>query len=147
MARKNVAKIPFEKFEKIANQLGMVIVSKGAETKIFAPGTDAAKTVRKACIAVPNTKLVTRVEIVNFESEFAVPHPKPSAKTVTGMINFEQDAKMVLNHTYKTCKAICAAAKAEAEKPAVTEVVEPVVTEAPVEAPVAEAVGAEVAVG
>lgn len=146
MARKNVAKIPFEKFQKIAAQLGMVEVVKGAETKFFAPGTDAAKTVRKACIAVPNTKLVTRVEIVNFESEFAVPHPKPSAKTVTGMINFEQDAKMVLNHTFKTCKAICAAAKAEAEKPAE----QPVVTEAPVEAPVTEVVEAptaEVAVG
>lgn len=133
MARKNVARIPHEKFVKIAEKLGMVISIKGNETKFFAPGT--TKTARAACVSVPNTKQVTRVEVVNFVSEFAIPHPKPSAKSVTGMIDFAQEPKMVLSHVYKTCKAICAAALVVETPPA----------EAPTEQPAAEVAEAPIA--
>jgi hypothetical protein len=128
MARKGVERIAFEKFEKIAKQLGMVIVTKKGWTKFYAPGTDAAKTVRKPCLGVPNTKSVTIVELVNFEHELAVAHPKPAAESVRGMINFAQDAKLVLRDTYKVAKALCEAAVApapveepKAEEPAATE--------------------------
>lgn len=143
MARKDVAKIGHEKFLKMAAQLNMVVVTKGGWTKLYAPGTDVAKTTRKPCIAIPNTKRVTIVEIVNWDAPLAVAHPKPSAKTVTGQINFAQHEKVVLNETFKTCKALCALkveapVEAPAEQPATEQVAETVaepaaeVTEAPV---------------
>lgn len=144
MARKNVAKIPFAKFTKIAEKLNMVQVSKKGWTKFYAPGTDAEHTVRKACLAVPNTKSVTIVEVVNFEAPLAIPHPKPSAKTVTGQINFDQSPVMVLSNVYKTCQAINLAALEAAAVPEATPEVVEVVTEAPAEQP---AIEAEVAVG
>jgi hypothetical protein len=139
MARKDVARIKFEKFQKIADKLGMVAVTKGGWTKFYAPGTDVTKTVRKPCIAVPNTKKVTIVEFVNWEAPLAIAHPKPSAKTVTGQVNFAQDEVMVLSNVYKSAKALIALVAEQAKA-----------VETPAEQPAAEAevvVEAEVAAG
>lgn len=140
MARK-VTQVKFEKFVKVAEKLGMQVSTKKGETKVFPVGGSA-----KRSLAIPNTKLVTRIALVGFESaEFGVTHPKPPAATVTQMLDFTQPELLVTKAFYLTCKALIAQVAAEAAIPA-----EPTVTETPAEQPAeqaAEQVEVEAAAG
>jgi hypothetical protein len=131
MARKNVTKVKFEKFVRTAEKLGMTVKSNKGFTKVW-PANGSIK----QSLGIPNTKRVTRVELIGFESELAIAHPAPSAGTVTQMLDFGQDEALILRSFYKVSKALC-----EAATLAAIPVAEPVV-----EAPVAE-VELETAVG
>jgi len=133
MSRKNVTKVKFEKFIKIATKLGMTVKSNKGWTKVF-PANGSIK----QSFGIPNTKRVTRVELVGFENaEYGVAHPAPSAGTVTQMLNFEQPELLITQAFYKTAKALI-----EAANVAATPVAEPVV-----EAPVEQVAELEVAAG
>jgi len=129
MARKGLTQVQFEKFVQTAEKAGLSLITKGGWTKAYPAG----KT-RGPALGIPNTKQVTRIELVAFESEVGIAHPKPPAATVTQMLNFEQDEKLVLRDFYRAAKYLASLVEAE-----------PAVTETPAEAPAAEPVVAEAA--
>jgi hypothetical protein len=114
MSRKGLTQVQFEKFVKTAQQAGLTLVSKGGWTKAFPPGQTRGKS-----LGIPNTKLVTRVELVGFENELAVAHPKSPAATVTQVINFVQDEKLILRDFYKVAKFLATLVVTESVTPAV----------------------------
>jgi hypothetical protein len=82
------------------------------------------------------------VELVGFESEFAISHPCPPAKTMTQMIDFNLDEKLILRNVYKTAKMLVVEVEIEITPAAETvQTVAPEVVESPaevvIEAPVA----------
>lgn len=103
MARKGLTVVAYAALLEVAQSLNLNVVKKGGWTKCFAPGHT-----KGAALGIPNTekKGVTRVELVNFTHEDAVAHPKPSAGSVTGMIDFAQDEKLILNTFRKMGKAV-----------------------------------------
>jgi hypothetical protein len=126
MARK-LTQVSFPKFIKTAEKLGMTVSTKKGWTKVF-PANGSVK----RSLGIPNTKLVTRIELIGFEStEFGVAHPKPPASTVTQMLDFGQDEKLILRAFFKVAKSLCEAATEAAKAPEA-------VTEAPVEVPAVE---------
>ena len=111
MARK-VTAVKIEKFLATAEKLGMSVKQNKGWTKVF-PANGSVK----RSLGIPNTKSITRIELVGFESaEFGVAHPKPPAATVTQMLDFAQDEKLILRAFYKVAKSLCeSATKAAAE--------------------------------
>lgn len=110
MARK-VTAVKREAFLAICQKLGLCLVDRKGWTKAYKMGEDGKPT-GKAALGIPMTKSVTRIELVNFEHELAVAHPKPPAGSVTQMVNFEQDEKLILGNFYKIAKEGIAQAKA-----------------------------------
>lgn len=101
MSRKGLTAVEQEKLVAVANKLGLNVVTRKGFTKVFAPGAT-----RGAALGIPNTKLVTRVELVGFTSEAGIPHPKPPAKTVEQMLNFGQEEASILGDFYKAAKKL-----------------------------------------
>jgi hypothetical protein len=104
------------KILKIAEQLGLETVAKAGWIKVNGP-------VKGTRLLVHTGKKGTNcVELVGFESEFAVVHPCPPAKTMTQLIDFNVEEKVILRNVFKTAKVL-AALVAEAE-PVAEEVTE-----------------------
>lgn len=92
------------KCRKIAAQLGLTIKEKSGEFKMY----DATVGIKRS-IAVPSTKLATRIYLVGFEAaEGTVAHPKPPAKTVTQMFDHSLPEKLLLRAIYKAAKSLVA---------------------------------------
>jgi hypothetical protein len=108
--RKGLTSVKAEQFKQIGEKLGMTIVAKKGWTKFFPAGHE-----KGAALGVPNTAQVTRVELVGFTHETGIPHPKPPAKTVEQMLNFEQPEQMILADFNKAAKHLIeTVAKADA---------------------------------
>ena len=99
MSRQNLTPVAQTKLLAVVEKLGMTIKTNKGWLKVY-PSNGCLK----KSLGIPTTKTVTRVELVGFEHELAVSHPKPPASTVTQMIDFAQDEKLVLRAFYKTCK-------------------------------------------
>ena len=97
MAR-NRTQIEGTDFVKIAQHCGLDIVPNKGWTKCYRPGS------KRIGVGIPNTKQVTRIELVGFTHPHGVAHPKPPAKTVEQELNWNGDRKEVLQRFYEVCK-------------------------------------------
>lgn len=97
MAR-NRTQIDGSDFVKVAQHLGLEIVVNKGWTKCYRPGS------RHVGVGIPNTRQVTRIELVGFEHALGTAHPKPPAKTVTQELGWHEDRKQVLQAFYTVCK-------------------------------------------
>ena len=134
-------RVATEKIVKIADQLGLATVAKAGWIRVEGP-------VKGTRLLVHTGKRGTNcVELVGFESEFAVAHPCPPAKTMTQLIDFNTDERTILKAVFKTAKVLASLkAEAPAEEPvAETPAEEPAAVEEPTE--VIEQPAPEVAVG
>lgn len=97
MARANRVQIPGTDIVKIADRLGLTKSAKAGETKLFRPGSS------KVCVAVPNTKMVTRVYLVNWtHNKDTMPYEgKAPAKTVEQEIDWSGSADDVIQRIYR----------------------------------------------
>lgn len=130
-------RIATAKIEKIAAKLGLTVETKAGWKLMYVEGAKSSR------LLVHTGKRGTNcVELVGFESEFAVAHPCSPAKTMTQLIDFNVDEAIVLRNIFKTAKLLVEAAKV-AEPVAETPAVEAVEAPAELKAEIA----AEVAVG
>jgi hypothetical protein len=103
---RNVTALDPSKVRAIATKLGLAIKEKSGEFKVYDPTVGV-----KRSIAVPNTKLATRIYLVGFEAkDGTVAHPKPPAATVTQMFDHSLPEKLLLSAIYKACKSLVAKA-------------------------------------
>jgi len=110
MSRANRVQIPGLDIIKLGDHLGLTKSVKSGETKFFRPGSS------KACVAVPNTAMVTRVYLVNWT------HPtntmpfegKVPAKTVEQEIVWTGSAQEVMQRIYEVMAEGLLGAKLEA---------------------------------
>ena len=86
----------------IAEKLGLKVTAKAAWLRI--EGEDKSKRL----LVHTGKKGTRKVELVGFESEFAVPHPSPAASTMTQMIDFTLTESMIRRNIYKTAQALVA---------------------------------------
>ena len=91
------------KIVKIAEQLGLTMVAKAGWIRL--EGAEKGKRL----LVHTGKKGTNCVELVGFESEFAVAHPCPPAKTMTQLIDFNGDEKVILRNVFKTAKLLAAA--------------------------------------
>ena len=119
MATKSgTTRVQTSKLVATCNQLGLTIEAKAGWFLAYAPEN------RKARLLVHTGKRGTNcIELVGFESEFAIVHPCPPAKTMTQMLDCNLPEKLILRNFYKTAKSLVPVAKKE---------------EAPTEAPTQE---------
>ena len=98
MAR-NRTQIEGTDFVKIAQNLGLDIVTNKGYTKCYRPGS------RKIGVGIPNTKLVTRIEFVGFEHPTAgmTYEGKPPAGTVKQELLWTGDRRTTLQCFYQAC--------------------------------------------
>jgi hypothetical protein len=123
MSRKNHTKVKQSAFLAIAEKHGLSVLTKKGEVKVFVDS-------KKRSMGIPATADVTRIELVGFEHEVGINHPKPPAKTVTQMLDFTKtepeilhDFVVVAKHLVKLAKEDAKAAQ-EAEEAKAAEVVE-----------------------
>ena len=114
-------RVATQKFLAIADKTGLTVETKTGWLLMYVPG------LRSQRFLVHTGKRGTNcAELVGFESEFATAHPCPPAKTMTQMIDFNLDEKLILRNFYKTAKALSERAQVlltPTETPAVPEVV------------------------
>jgi hypothetical protein len=92
MSRKGLTKVEQSKIVAIMDRAGLECKANAGFLKFHKAGAGIRRS-----LGVPTTKSVTRVELVGFESTTGtVAHPKPPAATVTQMVDFAQDEKLVL---------------------------------------------------
>jgi len=96
MARK-LTQVQHDDLIKIAENLGLEIVENKSFTKCYKPGS------RRQAVGVPNTRSVTRVELVGFTHNRGIAHPKPPAKTVEQMLDFDKGLPEILTDFYAVC--------------------------------------------
>jgi len=121
-------RVATEKFVKIAQQLGLNVVAKAGWLRI-----EGAEKGQRLLVHT-GKKGTNCIELVGFESEFAVAHPCPPAKTMTQLIDFNLPEKLILRNIFKTAKLLVAKVEAEPVEEATQEV-----TETPAETPVEQA--------
>lgn len=127
-------RVKTQKFIAIAEKLGLTVVPKAGWLRF--EGVNKGQR-----LLVHTGKRGTNcIELVGFESEFAVAHPNSPAKTMTQLIDFNADESLILRNTYKTAKLLMTVTAAEpvavpAETPAVSETPAetPAVSETPAE--------------
>jgi hypothetical protein len=119
MARKDVTPVKQEALLAVIQKLGMATVARKGWIKCYKADAEGKPT-GKPSIGIPTTKMVTRVEFVNFEHDLGVKHPKPPAGSVTQMLNFEQDEKQIIRDLYRVCKeGVLSAKPSKSEEKAV----------------------------
>jgi hypothetical protein len=92
-------RVATQKFLAIADKTGLTVETKTGWLLMYAPGQ------RSARLLVHTGKRGTNcAELVSFETEFATAHPCPPAKTMTQLIDFNLDEKLILRNFYKTAK-------------------------------------------
>lgn len=92
------------KFEAITTKLGFTVKAKAGSFKAW-PANGSIK--RSLDITTSKKGQTVQVILVGFEAaEGTVSHPKPPASSVTQMIDFSQDEKIVLRSFFKACKAL-----------------------------------------
>lgn len=115
------------KILKIAEQLNLSTEVKAGWIKVNGP-------VKGSRLLVHTGKKGTNcVELVGFESEFAVVHPCPPAKTMTQLIDFNVEEKVILRNIFKTSKILAALKVEEPVAEVVAETPAEVVEQAPTE--------------
>lgn len=83
------------------SKLGLEVETKAGWFLAFAPGKRAQR------LLVHTGKRGTNcIELVGFESEFAIAHPCSPAKTMTQMLDCNLDEKLVLRNFFKTAKLL-----------------------------------------
>jgi hypothetical protein len=92
------------KFEAITTKLGFTVKAKAGSFKAY-PANGSIK--RSVDVTTSKKGQTVQVILVGFESAVGtVAHPKPPASSVTQMIDFSQDEKLVLKAFYSACKAL-----------------------------------------
>lgn len=114
MARKGMTSVKQESLLEVVQHLGLAVVERKGWLKCY-KADEKGQPTGKPAIGIPTTKMVTRVELVNFEHPLGVPHPKPPAGSVTQMLNFEQDEKAIRKDLYKVCREGILGAKPKAK--------------------------------
>ena len=108
------------KLVKTCEKLGLSIETKAGWFLAFNPGN------RSQRLLVHTGKRGTNcIELVGFESEFAISHPCSPAKTMTQMLDCNLEEAVILRNFFKTARLL--QAKVEVA-PAPTEAPAPVVT-------------------
>jgi len=103
MSRKNHTPIAQDKLVLIMQQAGLECKANKGWLKFYPKGQGI-----KRALGVPTTKQCTIIEIVGFTTaiEGVVPHPKPPAKTVEQMVDFQRDEKLVLRTVFELAKSL-----------------------------------------
>lgn len=92
------------KFEAITTKLGFTVKAKAGSFKAF-PANGSIK--RSVDITTSKKGQTVQIILVGFEgTEGCIAHPKPPASSVTQMIDFSQDEKLVLKAFFKVCKQL-----------------------------------------
>jgi hypothetical protein len=109
--------ISTSKFEAIVAKHGLVVKAKAGSFKAY-PKDGSIK--RSLDVTTSKKGQTVQVLLVGFEMpEGTIAHPKPPASTVTQMLDFSKDEKLVLRAFFNACKALVKAAK-KAAPPAPT---------------------------
>jgi hypothetical protein len=104
------------KFEAITTKLGFTVKKKAGSFKAWPANGSMKKSVD---VNTSKTGQTVQAILVGFEvEEGTIAHPKPPAKTVTQMIDFSLEEKLVLRSFYKACKSLASLAEV---KPPVAE--------------------------
>ena len=127
MAIRNVTQVEGTDFVKIAQRLGLDIKVNKGFTKCYRPGSVHIG------VGIPNTKMVTRVELVGFTHPLGIAHPRPPAKTVEQMMDFSKDRKQILQDFYQICAEGLLGASLDSSSPASPVASSPVTEEAVIE--------------
>lgn len=127
-AKSGTTRVATSKLVATCNKLGLTVEPKAGWFLAYAPDN------RKQRLLVHTGKKGTNcIELVGFESEHAIVHPCPPAKTMTQMLDCNIEEKLILRNFYKTALLIAPKAAKPAEEPT------PEPTQAPVEQPVEQA--------
>jgi hypothetical protein len=103
MSRIELTQVERSSFLKVAEHFGLNIVENKGFTKCYAPGKS-----KPPALGIPNTRQVTRIELVGFEHQLAVAHPQPPAKTVTQMLDFSKVNESDILHDFMAMAAFVA---------------------------------------
>ena len=108
------------------NQLGLTVETRAGWFLAYAPEAKSRR-----LLVHTGKKGTNCIELVGFESEHAIPHPCPPAKTMTQMLDCNLSEKEILRNFFKTARLLAPAPKKEEPAPAPTQeaVAEPAVQE------------------
>lgn len=115
------------KFVAIAQKLGLTLETKAGWINMYVQAEGSEKRSSQRLLVHTGKKGTNCIELVGFESDFAISHPCPPAKTMTQMLdcNLEEgEIKRAFYGTVKRLVELAKEAKKEAEKveePAVVE--------------------------
>ena len=97
-------RVPTAKLLATCSKLGLEVVTKAGWFLAFAPGVKG-----KRLLVHTGKKGTNCIELVGFESEFAISHPCPPAKTMTQMLDCNLEQALVLRNFFKTAKLLVTA--------------------------------------